>query len=163
MIFSCLAYFLVENRESGSADSSLIRASKELTTRIIHFFTGKTPIDIRNRVTRTRDHGADSADDPQGESDQFPEYRDAPRFRGRRFLLLMSFAAGVVTLFLTSMMFNISDKSKRLPLIRFFIIVFTAVYSPVSMTLSMYPFKGTACANQHTLSRVLVRYYSCTV
>lgn len=46
----------------------------------------------------------------------------------------MSFAAGVVTLFLTSMMFNIPDDSNaRLPMIMFFIIVFTAFYSPVGI------------------------------
>lgn len=76
--------------------------------------------------------GAPAAHQAQKADDQFPEYKEAPKFRGRRFLLLMSFGAGVVTLFMTSMMFNIPDDSKaRSPMITFFIIVFTAFYSPV--------------------------------
>lgn len=71
---------------------------------------------------------------------KFSEYEKAPRFRGRRFLLLMSFAAGVVTLLLTAMMFNIADDSpaqklRRSRLITLFVIVFTAFYSPVSSSL----------------------------
>lgn len=81
--------------------------------------------------------GTPSAHNLQGEDDKFPEYKEAPKFRGRRFLLLMSFAAGVVTLFLTSMMFNIpNDSSARLPMITLFILVSTAFYSPVSRSLA---------------------------
>ena len=63
----------------------------------------------------------------------FPEYIDAPKYRGRRFLLLTSLGAGVVTLLLTSTMFNISEcNPARQPLIIFFIMIFTAFYSIVS-------------------------------
>lgn len=76
---------------------------------------------------------------PYEEEIKFPEYKEAPKFRGRRFLLLMSFAAGVITLFLTAMMFYIKvdpkspDSGPRSGLIIFFTMLFTAFYSPVSI------------------------------
>lgn len=188
MIFSCLAYFLVENKEPEDADSKVTRAFKRIFSNVSYFFVGnkklkgtesktaspksddqdagmKPPDDIDSvskhqsstlpshvqpidelaqaqqspNVQNSNNHtgsSAISAPKPREEDVKFPEYKEAPKFRGRRFLLLMSFATGVVTLLLTSMMFNISDGSTaRLPMITFFIIVFTAFYSPVSMHL----------------------------
>ena len=61
----------------------------------------------------------------------FPEYRKTPKFRGRRFLLLTSLGAGVVTLFLAAMMFYIDPSNPaRSRLVIFFLLVWTAFYSP---------------------------------
>lgn len=97
----------------------------------------------------------------RGEDDIFPEYKEAPKLRGRRFLLLMSFAAGVVTLFLTSMMFRISNEHLRLRMISFFIIVFTAFYSPVSVfSTSVLIFCGTRELRKKIMGRALVLFRS---
>ena len=73
------------------------------------------------------------------DNEEFPEYDDAPKFRGRRFLLLTSFAAGVVTLLLTSAMFNIPECNKaRLPTIFVFMMVYTAFYSPVCIVPPLF-------------------------
>ena len=62
---------------------------------------------------------------------KFPEYKNAPKFRGRRFLLLTSLGSGVVTLFLTAMMFYIDHSNPaRTPMIILFLMIFTAFYSP---------------------------------
>ena len=56
--------------------------------------------------------------------------RDSHQLRGRRFLLLLSLFGGAVTLLITSLCFNIHEGSPaRLPLIAFFIIIFTLFYS----------------------------------
>ena len=92
---------------------------------------------------------------------KFSEYEKAPRFRGRRFLLLMSFAAGVVTLLLTAMMFKLPDnnkaqRSRRSRLITLFVIVFTAFYSPVSSSPGGVMFE----TDEDSVGRVLALYRS---
>ena len=99
MIFSIAAYYLVENRDPPKRDWEDMPSSNDQTE-------SQPPIDV----------------DPS-------MYNDKQRFRGRRFLLLTSLAAGVITLLLTSMMFKL-DESRRTPLIIFFTIVFTVFYSP---------------------------------
>ena len=172
MIFSCLAYFLVEYKEPNDADSKLTYTVKHIIHHhLLYFFKGEntrknagsktTRPKLDDRHTRPRSSNdaesaskhrsstsQNSADANQeaASAEQSPNIQNGnhpkksssssnhKRFRGRRFLLLMSFAAGVITLFLTSMMFNIPDDSgARSPMINFFIIVFTAFYSPVSI------------------------------
>lgn len=59
------------------------------------------------------------------------ESEAAHRFRGRRFLLLMSLAGGIITLLITAVSFGIQSNSPaRLPVIALFIILFTLAYSP---------------------------------
>ena len=99
MIFSIAAYYLVENRDPPKRDWEDMSSSSDQNE-------SQPPIDV----------------DPS-------MYSDKQRFRGRRFLLLTSLAAGVITLLLTSVMFKL-DESKRTPLIIFFTIVFTVFYSP---------------------------------
>ena len=63
--------------------------------------------------------------------EDYQDYTEPTQLRGRRFLLLTSLGAGVITLALTSAMFHIPDGNPaRLPLIILFIMIFTAVYSP---------------------------------
>lgn len=63
--------------------------------------------------------------------EDYQDYAEPTQLRGRRFLLLSSLGAGVVTLALTSAMFHIPDGNPaRLPMIILFIMIFTAVYSP---------------------------------
>lgn len=70
-------------------------------------------------------------EDSQGENDTLYEFETASaQLRGRRFLLLVSLAGGMFTLLITSLCFNIHQSSAaRLPLIAFFIYVFTFFYS----------------------------------
>lgn len=63
--------------------------------------------------------------------EDYQDYAEPTQLRGRRFLLLTSLGAGVVTLALTSAMLHIPDGNPaRLPMIILFIMIFTAVYSP---------------------------------
>ena len=63
--------------------------------------------------------------------EDYQDYTEPTQFRGRRFLLLTSLGAGVITLALTSAMFHIPDGNPaRLPMIILFIMIFTAFYSP---------------------------------
>ena len=67
----------------------------------------------------------------QSENETLYEFdTSSTQLRGRRFLLLVSLAGGMVTLLITSLCFNIHQSSAaRLPLIAFFIYVFTLFYS----------------------------------
>lgn len=67
----------------------------------------------------------------QSENDTLYEFKkSSTQMRGRRFLLLVSLAGGMVTLLITSLCFNIHQSSPaRLPLIALFIYVFTLFYS----------------------------------
>ena len=67
----------------------------------------------------------------QSENDTLYEFKNSStQMRGRRFLLLLSLAGGMVTLLITSLCFNIHQSSPaRLPLIALFIYVFTLFYS----------------------------------
>ena len=69
--------------------------------------------------------------DSQSENDTLYEFdTSSTQLRGRRFLLLVSLAGGMVTLLITSLCFNIHRSSTaRLPLIAFFIYLFTLFYS----------------------------------
>ena len=69
--------------------------------------------------------------DSQSENDTLYDLEtSSTQLRGRRFLLLVSFAGGMFTLLITSLCFNIHESSAaRLPLIVFFIYVFTLFYS----------------------------------
>ena len=69
--------------------------------------------------------------DSQSEHDTLYEFKgSSTQLRGRRFLLLVSLAGGMVTLLITSLCFNIHPSSPgRMPLIAFFIYVFTLFYS----------------------------------
>ena len=69
--------------------------------------------------------------DSQSENDTLYEFKNSStQMRGRRFLLLVSLAGGMVTLLITSLCFNIHQSSPaRLPLIALFIYVFTLFYS----------------------------------
>ncbi|KAL8869867.1 MAG: hypothetical protein Q9174_003946 [Haloplaca sp. 1 TL-2023] len=184
MVFSCLAYFLVENQEPEDAVTRIVQAFREASSAIKYFFTGN--LDPK----ATQDAKAGSKDCTQGTSNKaselvtlsvephsnttqgssdciqtvteaeatpqeshgsrnqarasitgsthsvteqyetFPEYGDAPRFRGRRFLLLTSLAGGSITLLLTSMMFYINDSGVRERMITLFIFLFTAINAP---------------------------------
>ena len=63
--------------------------------------------------------------------EDYQDYTEPTQLRGRRFLLLTSLGAGVITLALTSAMFHIPDGNPaRLPMIILFIMIFTAFYSP---------------------------------
>ena len=68
----------------------------------------------------------------QSENDTLYDFKSSStQMRGRRFLLLLSLAGGMVTLLITSLCFNIHESSPaRLPLIALFTYVFTLFYSP---------------------------------
>ena len=71
------------------------------------------------------DNGSQSENDMLYELDT-----SSTQLRGRRFLLLVSLAGGMVTLLITSLCFNIHQSSAaRMPLIAFFIYLFTLFYS----------------------------------
>ena len=69
--------------------------------------------------------------DSQSEQDTIYDFNNSStQLRGRRFLLLISLAGGMVTLLITALCFNIHESSSaRLPVIAFFIYVFTLFYS----------------------------------
>lgn len=99
MVFSIVAFFLVENKDSTFDSSSDDRADR-----------------------------SSSASVSSVQSDDLPQ---RIQLRGRRFLLLTSLAAGVVTLLLTANMFSLPpENDARKPMIIFFIMLFTAFYSP---------------------------------
>ena len=99
MVFSIVAFFLVENKESTFDPSSDDRTDQSSTASIST---------IRNKDLHQR-----------------------IQFRGRRFLLLTSLAAGVITLLLTATMFKLSrENNARQPMIIIFTMIFTAFYSP---------------------------------
>ena len=174
-LFSCLAYFLIENKESNDRKNSFASAVKSFFSGILYFFIPdrkrkKRPTamsEIQHGITDSNEqelkngsglnapfpstqhveepvsehdgqtdqsNGLDAASTPQSrdQEDKFPEYKWAPRYRGRRFLLLMSFAAGIFTLLATCMIFKYltPDSDARLPLIIIFNLIFTAFYSP---------------------------------
>ena len=102
MLFSIVAFFLVENKDpifdTGSGDRT-DRSSNASTSDV----SIVNPQDLPQRV----------------------------QLRGRRFLLLTSLGAGVVTLLLTAIMFTLGEENNaRKPMIIIFIMVFTAFYSP---------------------------------
>ena len=125
MIFSAVAYFLVENSIRAGEDQETQQASGSATDK-----------EQSNGVNSRQPSNSSSIPgvDPH-------ENNDKQCFRGRRFLLLTSLAAGVITLLLTSTMFNLPatvkdennddvPNSQRNALIISFTILFTAFYSP---------------------------------
>ena len=119
MIFSIVAYFLVENSDP-SKDQDFPTPNDESAT------SAQRDID----ESTTPSNRQQSANMSLHSSFDLETYNSKQRFRGRRFLLLTSLAAGVITLLLTSTMFNLEQDIKRTRLIVFFTIVFTAFYSP---------------------------------
>ena len=93
--------------------------------------------------------------DSQSENETLYDYdykSSSTQLRGRRFLLLVSLAGGMVTLLITSLCFNIHESSPaRLPVIAFFIYVFTLFYS---IGAGAIPF--LYCAEVRMLSRFLL-------
>lgn len=76
-------------------------------------------------------HGSVASSISSFHEEDYQDYTEPTQFRGRRFLLLTSLGAGVITLALTSAMFHIPDGNPaRLPMIILFIMIFTAFYSP---------------------------------
>ena len=69
--------------------------------------------------------------DSQSENDTLYDFKgSSTQLRGRRFLLLVSLAGGMVTLLITALCFNIHQSSPaRLPVIALLIYVFTLFYS----------------------------------
>lgn len=102
-VFSITAFFLVENKPSP-------------------------PVRIQRHSRASSVSSFSSADYPQGENGH--RNNSKIQLRGRRFLLLTSLAAGVITLLLTATMFSVRTENPRRSLIIFFTIVFTAFYSP---------------------------------
>lgn len=99
------------------------------------------------------DNGSQSEDDTLYEFDT-----SSTQLRGRRFLLLVSLAGGMVTLLITSLCFNIHQSSAaRLPLIAFFIYLFTLFYS---VGAGAIPFLYCAEVCTPTLSFLLFNPYS---
>ena len=102
MLFSIIAFFLVENKDpifKTSSNDRTDRSSNASTSTI----STVNPNDLPQRI----------------------------QFRGRRFLLLTSLAAGVITLLLTATMFSLPPENEaRKPMIIIFIMLFTAFYSP---------------------------------
>ena len=102
MVFSAVAFFLVENKDSTfdpGPETRTDRSSNASTSTI----SLVNPNDLPQRI----------------------------QLRGRRFLLLTSLAAGVITLLLTATMFRLPPENEaRKPMIIIFIMLFTAFYSP---------------------------------
>ena len=153
MIFSSLAYFLVENPDPKPTTEATPTNTFDVLQNPVERPSVAVSDDriAPDQIPRDREDsgnaGATSSSDAEQASiksgssvsavssihdEDVLDYGDTHRFHGRRFLLLTSLAAGVVTLLLTSTMFNLDESNPaRLPMIIFFIIVFTAFYSPV--------------------------------
>ncbi|KAL8698789.1 MAG: hypothetical protein Q9201_006381, partial [Fulgogasparrea decipioides] len=124
MLFSTVAYFLVENEDPKPDDPESIHEKDAIPS----------SEDICPNNPETANQRSTSSSDSSISSINEGDYYDTGSghwFRGRRFLLLTSLGSGVFTSLLTSTMFNLKDGNPaRLPMIIFFIIVFTAFYSP---------------------------------
>ncbi|KAL8772478.1 MAG: hypothetical protein Q9209_002430 [Squamulea sp. 1 TL-2023] len=147
MIFSIVAFFLVENKGSGSdaperqadhntsdLNDSTRRRQQDTpdpsTPDRISSSSGPSPCNRTSRHSRSSSVSTFNSAD-YGHQDRY-RLDTRIQFRGRRFLLLTSLAAGVVTLLLTATMFSISEEhnNAREPMIILFTIVFAAFYSP---------------------------------
>ena len=113
-------------------------------------------LNLHNGDSHTRS-GTPSAHSCQGEQDRSPEYKTSPIYRGRRFLLLTFFAAGVLTVFFAAMMFRIHGSCATI----FIFIMFTAFYAPVSkaMVVANCPKKRPGLIRE-SMIRALELYHS---
>ncbi|KAL8734976.1 MAG: hypothetical protein Q9181_002985 [Wetmoreana brouardii] len=149
MLFSIIAYFLVENKDPKTDDTESIREkssgpSSKVEAEVLQredisklqAAQVQKPEDFEPcpNSPDIADQRSSSSSDSSISAINEGNYYDTGSghwFRGRRFLLLTSLGSGVFTSLLTSTMFNLQDGNPaRLPMIIFFIIVFTAFYSP---------------------------------
>ena len=100
-----------------------------------------------------------SVQDDESDEKELYDFKASRQLRGRRFLLLISFFGGAVTLLINSLCFNIqSDSPARLPLIALFIMVFTLFYSvgagaiPFLYCAEVFPNEGRGRSKSHSLN-----------
>ena len=157
------ARFEQDHTSSKDADTKSVQATSQ------HLELPNAPSEIASIASIPDNDGSQSENDTLYEFDT-----SSTQLRGRRFLLLVSLAGGMVTLLITSLCFNIHESSAaRLPLIAFFIYFFTLFYSvgagaipflycaEVSMpTLSFLPF---STCSMHSTSFFLASYVTLPV
>ena len=113
------ARFEQDHISSDGADTRSVQATSQ------HLELPNAPSETASIVSIPDHNGSQSENEMLYEFDT-----SSTQLRGRRFLLLVSLAGGMVTLLITSLCFNIHQSSAaRLPFIAFFIYLFTLFYS----------------------------------
>ena len=142
MILSCLAYFLVDIEDPRNGGSQITRAVKDFIAKFLNPFMkaqnsqpteGTTDRAIYYDEQRTPRKNTSSGTRLSMEMSSSPmHWKESPaRFRGRRFLLLAFFAAAVMTIFLSAMVFTIHGCGGTI----FIIIMITGFLAPVSKAI----------------------------
>ncbi|KAL9595177.1 MAG: hypothetical protein Q9219_006600 [cf. Caloplaca sp. 3 TL-2023] len=144
MIFSSVAYFLVENKDLIPECHPTLNEQDARNRRGPNNVREPSSMDISPREAgpipsnQTHRHSTASSSVSSFKSEDY-HHKEENRcsddkrktFRGRRFLLLTSLAAGVITLLLTATMLGLpTDNKAREPMIIIFTLLFTAFYSP---------------------------------
>ena len=131
LFFSAFAYFFIEGKVETADEAGIAHLSFSEAPAIEG---GQATMGLNSNAGVPGSNPAsdlDPGDDFGINDDDSVLYATAKsrRFRGRRFLLLLSLAGSFVTLLITSFLFSIEDSTTKLALVGLFIMLFTAFYS----------------------------------